>query len=223
MPTQSIVVTCALDGQSGSHVGSATHSTATQSTLNGRRVAVLHSPALARARPQRHSTTATTGQRHLRPRAHSDRHCRVHPARRRRQRARGPVDSAHARDTPWLGILFGLATEPERAIVDSVWPSQSIALAQWSFAQWGGARMASWRGMPSLPDGCMQLLRGLQHKRGYRTMHIRRRLGFARRQSSSECPRRRRMVRRRTSPYRSDDSQPVKTEAVCKRWASSPG
>ncbi|KAI0702127.1 hypothetical protein C8Q76DRAFT_697861 [Earliella scabrosa] len=158
MPMQSIVVTCALDGQSGSHVGSADRDT--------QHVVVLHSSALARARSQRHSTTAMTGQRHLCPRAHSDRHCRVHPARRRRQRARGPVDSAHARDTLWLGILFGLATEPERAIFDSVWPSQSIALAQWSFAQWGGARMASWRRMPSLPDG---------------------RLGITCRQPSSEC------------------------------------
>ena len=83
--------------------------------------------------------------------------------------------------------------------------------------------MGSWREMPSLLDGYMQLSRGLRRNRGSRTTRIRRGLGFARRQPSSECHHRRPMVRRRTSPHRSDDSQPVKTEAVCKRWASSPG
>ncbi|KAI0702221.1 hypothetical protein C8Q76DRAFT_755949, partial [Earliella scabrosa] len=68
----------------------------------------------------------------------------------------------------------------------------------------------------------MQLWRGLRRNRGKRTTHIRRRLGFARRQPSSESLRRRPMVRRRTSPYRSDDSQPFETEALYVGRASSP-
>ena len=67
MPTQSIVVTCALDGQSGSHVGSTTHSTGYPEHIErtacgrpplARRPSLEHAPSAIARRPRRASDTS---------------------------------------------------------------------------------------------------------------------------------------------------------------------